>query len=540
MDMNIQDIHYNKYIKYKTKYLELKEQSAGTGMNVFRNGQKYYGNQYDEIKDKIKIFKTNFNESDIVLTKIIEQQNIKKIKINVEKRIIYVESELQKTWNELATKQDHKETVQALNKINKKLEKERENLLKELTDLKNKTIETPSIDDNIVIYQSQIIKNILSIEEYLLNKLLPDFYENKDKIYDDNKIIYFLKIFMLICLIIINYREYLYLKKHYREYLYLNQDFENEETLKIYLINNQNLFNDIFKYLNLFKISKFKKIKNILDIYFTYIRKSMIFLDSFTYTHIKKEYINNNIIIFEQTKILSDLIKSNDEYLYSLPTFPLTDTHHINNKTKILYLLKQNFNLKVLYTFKNNNFANNIDYIMMLINCYIININMFLINQHGGNLFPDNIIDIYFKNLMITTRPNLANYICHPVEMCGPPGESEQAWQGAPDEKIIENAKIALRAKQTLLKEIKRYNCINNTCELYILYLFKTLTDIFNTNNSKIIFKKFPYYLVNINDYIKLNIELKEEIEKYFPNNNVFIELINYFNSVYRSYNMLI
>jgi hypothetical protein len=27
--MNIQDIHYNKYIKYKTKYLELKEQSGG-------------------------------------------------------------------------------------------------------------------------------------------------------------------------------------------------------------------------------------------------------------------------------------------------------------------------------------------------------------------------------------------------------------------------------------------------------------------------------------------------------------------------------
>ena len=27
--MNMEDIHYNKYIKYKTKYLELKEQSAG-------------------------------------------------------------------------------------------------------------------------------------------------------------------------------------------------------------------------------------------------------------------------------------------------------------------------------------------------------------------------------------------------------------------------------------------------------------------------------------------------------------------------------
>jgi len=32
INMNIQDIHYNKYIKYKTKYLELKEQSGGFGI----------------------------------------------------------------------------------------------------------------------------------------------------------------------------------------------------------------------------------------------------------------------------------------------------------------------------------------------------------------------------------------------------------------------------------------------------------------------------------------------------------------------------
>ena len=32
--MNNQDIHYNKYIKYKTKYLELKELNGGLFYNI--------------------------------------------------------------------------------------------------------------------------------------------------------------------------------------------------------------------------------------------------------------------------------------------------------------------------------------------------------------------------------------------------------------------------------------------------------------------------------------------------------------------------
>ena len=35
MDINIQDKYYNKYIKYKTKYLELKEQSGGRNPEVY-------------------------------------------------------------------------------------------------------------------------------------------------------------------------------------------------------------------------------------------------------------------------------------------------------------------------------------------------------------------------------------------------------------------------------------------------------------------------------------------------------------------------
>ena len=548
--MNIQDIHYNKYIKYKTKYLELKEQNAG--VLGFDKGKKYYGNQYNIIKDKIKLFETNLKKSDIVLTQIIKQQNIKKriININLEivdvtKQIKDVIEDINETDKNLFTKiekvKDVEITVNFLNKkkkndeaLKKNLEKRITNLSKENTDLQNKIIESPLIDDNIVLYQSQIIENILSIEEYLLNILLPELYKNEKNIFDDNKI-YFSKIFMLICLIIINYREYFYLKKY----------FKHEDTLSFYLTNNINLFGDIFDYLNLFEISKFKKIKKILDIYFRNVKDSMIILDSFTYTHIKNEYINKNFITLNNTDILSDLKKSNDEYLYSSPTFPLTNIFHIKNKTRILYLLKQNFNLKVLYTFKNNNFDNNIDYIMMLINCYIININMFIINQSGekinfaNSVNPnsyfrttfDDIIDTYFKNLMITTR---YNYTCNPVEMCGPPGESEKAWQGATDKKIEEAIKKAKEAikKAKEAKVIMRYECPNNECKQHILDIFIIFLHIFNRYNDKFfLYKLYDYDLQNKDHNNILNNKLKEEIEKYFPNNDILIELMYYFNN---------
>jgi len=38
--MNNQDIHYNKYIKYKTKYLELKELNGGSTYLVLTNQVK--------------------------------------------------------------------------------------------------------------------------------------------------------------------------------------------------------------------------------------------------------------------------------------------------------------------------------------------------------------------------------------------------------------------------------------------------------------------------------------------------------------------
>jgi hypothetical protein len=59
MDINIQDEYYNKYLKYKLKYLELKQSGGGLrGFNSWKN-TKLYGNNYhileNILKDKNKL-----------------------------------------------------------------------------------------------------------------------------------------------------------------------------------------------------------------------------------------------------------------------------------------------------------------------------------------------------------------------------------------------------------------------------------------------------------------------------------------------------
>jgi hypothetical protein len=98
MDINIQDVNYNKYLKYKFKYLELKQ--SGGGWNIWKAMEakkkakeakfeaeinvdiQYYG---DEVKELLKQFnmkkrKSNLygfifmrNDLKIILTKIIEK-----------------------------------------------------------------------------------------------------------------------------------------------------------------------------------------------------------------------------------------------------------------------------------------------------------------------------------------------------------------------------------------------------------------------------------------------------------------------------------
>ena len=66
MDMDMEDIYYNKYIKYKTKYLELKEQSGSGFMDNFKaligyNNKDIYGSKY------------YYLENCLIKTKVIEK-----------------------------------------------------------------------------------------------------------------------------------------------------------------------------------------------------------------------------------------------------------------------------------------------------------------------------------------------------------------------------------------------------------------------------------------------------------------------------------
>ena len=77
--MDINDVYYDKYIKYKTKYLELKEQSGnGRFSNMFTSNKEKYGYYYDDFVleiNKIKVIKE--------IKKVIGVEGIKEMmKIN--------------------------------------------------------------------------------------------------------------------------------------------------------------------------------------------------------------------------------------------------------------------------------------------------------------------------------------------------------------------------------------------------------------------------------------------------------------------------
>jgi hypothetical protein len=360
--------------------------------------------------------------------------------------------------------------------------------IKKNKDLNNEYKKLLSIHDNKVNYQTKIIENILSIEEYLLNKLLPKLYDNN--LLNDKNIFNYSRIFTLICLTIINYREYFYLKKIFGDFF-----------KKYYIDNILNYHEYIIYYLNEFKIP-FNKIKIIIELYFKNVFDSIDFLDSFTYTYTYKKdknictcenYIKKNIISFNDTKIFLVLKDDNKKHLIESPKFPLQQIN-VNEKKKILYHLKQNFNLKVLYNFKNNNHSNNIDNIMMLINCYII-LNMIdqLDNTNFTNIYKNDfnytygeiLKDLYVENLLIKKQQN----------------------GGSGSEKVNNSEEF-----KVMQKCIDIYDC--DIIKYKILKIFITLTNIFKKNNisnneKNTFFTQYKTSIINyLNFYFSNNKEL--------------------------------
>jgi hypothetical protein len=143
MNINNKDIHYNKYIKYKTKYLELKEQ-RGSGIGELFNKstikeEKIFETNFDLLKDnKCKIDNyLNYNKDniskiissveDLLLNIILPQLYIYNNKTDYQQIIINIYKSFCNTINTYRSKQNIKEilgnNVSQLSIINTGLDK---------------------------------------------------------------------------------------------------------------------------------------------------------------------------------------------------------------------------------------------------------------------------------------------------------------------------------------------------------------------------------------------------------------------------------
>ena len=535
--MNMEDIYYNKYIKYKTKYLELKELNGG--MNLFKGIGKIYNYTLGKKSTTPTLTSTQIQPTLIPTPIPIQQQQQQQQQQPIQQQQqqqqpIQQQQELDSD-EEFSAFTDYPESTESTestesiisnrsnygnqyNKINEKIvlfkeaykinEKKRE----EIKNLE-KNISTDELNENLYnnknIYKTKIIDNIVSIEDYLLNTLLPELYNNNNnkdiKNIHDNLII----IYINICRIIINYREYFYSKHNYNE-KYINSIKQN---IKEYIKNIKNK-------LNLGKIN-LKKLKNIIKLYFENVNDSIEYLDSFTYKskNLEKEndclftYINNNIINFTENSIFA---KIKTTFLKIL-----NNKENLKNKLISLYNIKEILKIYVLITFKNNTYINNIDNIMMLINCYLIIINNMEILKDDANLNNNNInYDLYLQNLLFEKKTNDIFSFDKVFDI-----KENIFTGGANEEQIIKSdcGKIEVLTCQLIMSEY--YNC--DKIKFNILYIFLKLENILELDISKKE-AKIGYQILdtpennkfyNIKDQeerIEFNKQLKYVIENFF------------------------
>jgi hypothetical protein len=546
----MEDVYYNKYIKYKTKYLELKELNGGVNFlkNIYNTFTKKTKEQPSPIQPPILIQEqppppiqppiliqeqlTPIQQSSLI-------QQSKQPPDSDEETIAnktfsdLTESTESTEFSDLTESTESTESIisnrsnygNQYNKINEKIVlfkeayKINEEKLEDIT-LQEKNISTDELKEklhnNKNIYKIKIIDNIVSIEDYLLNTLLPELYNNVfNKDIHNNFII----IYINICRIIINYREYFYSKHNYNEE-YINSIKQNIED---YIINIKNKLN--------FGNLKLKILKNIIELYFKNVNDSIKYLDSFTYKsknweidysnkeHYKDNdclftFINNNIINFTENSIFTKI----------KITFAkiLNNKEGLKKKTISLYNIKEILKIYVLITFKNNIHINNIDNIMMLINCNLIIINNREILKDDANLNNLKVNDLYLQNLLFKKKEKddfSFDQVFYPT--------SKQVISegGGNEEQIIKsNCGIIDNFMCGMIMD-KYYNCDKK--KYNILYIFERLETILKIDITKKkaemgyrIFdtkKKLEEYdIKNLEERINFNKQLKDDIEKYF------------------------
>jgi hypothetical protein len=217
-------------------------------------------------------------------------------------------------------------------------------------------------------------------------------------------------------------------------------------------------------------------------------------------------YIDNNIIKFENNSIfeminidISNKLKNIYDFTSETIINEKIDTLK-NKRIETFYNIKKLLKLQVLYTFKNNNKDNNIDNIMMLINCYIIIISLFILMKIGNRTIKK---DLYLQNLLFKG---------------GDGGEDE-------NKKVYSNWDLHVINSD--------YDC--DKTKYNILKIFDRLKTIYSINSTDTIigYKTKQYKPMKYIDHrFELIDILKTDIEKHFTDNQVLTDLKEYVNNL--------
>jgi hypothetical protein len=413
-NINNQDVYYNKYIKYKTKYLELKEQNGSALFGLFSSNKDIYGRYYDEFVLKI-------NEIKIIkeIKEVIGPDRIKEMmKINLETPNISIFFEFQDHYKKSLEKyfedknkdknkdKDKKKIIQIIKKSNNKkiidiinVLEDIENILifntspelilpelyvnfsEKLDTFKNKQIEEYKKKKKIKIQLTKIEE--LKLELELGIKENDDYKQNIESI----KNIYF-----IFCDIKNGYQKYynnFYSNiKNYNDYY--SQKINNQQLKNTINIKNEEYKTNLKMYLNIIK-PKVPLLLEAIDLYF----------------HFLKYYIDNDIkpyTDFTDTSIINQpfrsdpYIRDQESFIFNIGTKENLTRGKMINKIFERYLYSD----KYLYCDK---YLNSIEY---LLSDTILN----LFNQINSLTNSKNLSDFEFiknqlKNLLDSTKKNL-------------------------------------------------------------------------------------------------------------------------------------
>ena len=322
--MDMEDIYYNKYIKYKTKYLELKEQSGNGGLNItkiFNPNLNLYGSKYYRLVEcliKTKVIKEIIITKDVdyIKNKILIHKDINSIqeqgKDDMELLENFVDDDIKKI-----IKKSKLDIVKPENQKDIRVK----DIIRVLNDIES------VLSDNILpslylkfegkIQEEDFIKklDVLILGTERIQKKLKAEIEAQIKVQDNNKkkiyktnIDNIIKVYNIFCDIKIDYNNYYYSKN--------NKIVFTKENIKIKIKENNKLLLE-----KLGKIQpKVELLIEVVQLYFFileyYIENEIMF---YPYHEMMPTKIQDKDNIYEKERFIKDIgddITSINELFY--------------------------------------------------------------------------------------------------------------------------------------------------------------------------------------------------------------------------------